>query len=147
MLRQEPLHDLIKLPQPPKPKARSFLAHDSALLVLYTQLRDNYLQKEKAAFPINQKAEWDFVLQTARTYDRMGCDLLALELVRNWKFMSLPKSKPPPSIEVKKERRKSARRRSSANVPTTPKSPTKEKPKPTMFKEPDASSLLDSFGF
>ena len=89
------------------------------------------------------------MIETARTYHRMGCDLLAIDLLRNWKFVPRTVSAQP-LPELKKERRKSARRRSSANVVTTPKSPVKTekaKPKPTMFKEPDASSLLDSFGF
>ena len=83
------------------------------------------------------------MVRTARHYDRMGCPLLALDLVRNWEFTT-------PSKDAAVETGKKSKRRSSAKVrsPTaTPKSPTKEKPKPTMFKEPEASSLLDSFGF
>jgi hypothetical protein len=95
----------------------------------------------------------------------MGCDLLALDLVRHWEFL-----KELPSAQLKKDGaislvdgtvdyRKMLRRRSSlvvADIPTKsslgtePKSPVmpkKPQPPPTMFHEPDASSLLDSFGF
>lgn len=29
---------------------------------------------------IPPQAEWEFIMQNARLYDRMGCDLLALDL-------------------------------------------------------------------
>lgn len=37
----------------------------------------------------NGEREFEVVLQTARIYDRMGCDLLALELIRNWRFLEV----------------------------------------------------------
>ena len=42
---------------------------------------------------IGMREEWDFVLHTAGLYDRMGCDVLALDLVKTWEFL-LP---PPPT--------------------------------------------------
>ena len=63
----------------------SYLATDPALVVLYKQLRDKSLQTLKGATEITPRAEWDFVMQTARLYDRMGCDLLALDLGKLWK--------------------------------------------------------------
>ena len=79
----------------------------------------------------------------------MGCGLLALNLVRNWEFVELPHKRETPVVEDIKKRRKSSMRKSSVSVVATPKSPVKEKEKakPTMFHEPEASSLLDSFGF
>ena len=38
------------------------------------------------------REEWEFVTHTARLYGRMGCDLLALDLVRNWEFLPPAKS-------------------------------------------------------
>ena len=64
----------------PSQEARSYLATDPALVVLYKQLRDKTLQTLKGASKISPRAEWEFVIQTARLYDRMGCDILALDL-------------------------------------------------------------------
>jgi hypothetical protein len=140
-------------------------------------------------------AEWEFVLHTARLYERMGCDLLALDLVKCWEFL-----KPAPvqrmlvsPVGDKKlliggidalgpgfDPRTLLRRRSSLVVADLPSHPhvrnllqqaeggveesgseeeddsslrnerVKEAPKKqaaTQFREPDASSLLDSFGY
>jgi hypothetical protein len=110
----------------------------------------------------------------------MGCDFLALDLVRHWEFLGgLPIKdalKPDTSLEMDEngvDYRKMLRRRSSlvvADMPVrradilqesavseitpgeTPKKEeqkpkSKPKPPPTTFHEPDANSLLDSFGF
>ncbi|KZZ87255.1 hypothetical protein AAP_05779 [Ascosphaera apis ARSEF 7405] len=96
----------------------------------------------------------------------MGCDLLALNLVKQWKFLTPPPL--PPSHQLKKKlseefdlrndvRQHMLRRRSSLTVADIPpiltnkendetKKPASKKA-PTMFTEPDANSLLDSFGF
>ena len=152
-----PVHMLLELPPPPKLQARSYLVNDPALVVLYKQLREKTLQTLKGASQISPRAEWEFVLQTARLYDRMGCDLLALDLVRNWEFLlPLPESKPEAPGSPPPDPRKMLRRRSSLVVDDlpVPKSPTETKikgagqsqPKP-VFEEPDVNSLLDSFGF
>lgn len=168
-------------------QAKSYLSNDPALVVLYKQLRDKTLQTLKGASQIPPLAEWNFILRNARLYDRMGCDLLALDLVRHWEFLQPP---PPPTLPSKGRRsielrengvdyRQLLRRRSSLVVADLPlvskgvnqasngdeaeekeehaetgaaavsqKAPkTKPKPPPTMFNEPDANSLLDSFGF
>lgn len=70
--------------------AKSYLSNDPALVVLYKQLREKSLQTLKGASKIAARDEWEFVLRNARLYDRMGCDLLALNLVREWEFMSPP---------------------------------------------------------
>ena len=53
-----------------------------------------YLRRTESlpAFPAGARGEATareaaFVAETARVYDRMGCDLLALDLVRNWEFV------------------------------------------------------------
>jgi hypothetical protein len=38
------------------------------------------LQTLKGASQVTPKVEWDFVLHSAHLYDRMGCDILALDL-------------------------------------------------------------------
>ncbi|PTU23083.1 hypothetical protein P175DRAFT_0454418 [Aspergillus ochraceoroseus IBT 24754] len=149
-------------------QAKSYLSNDPALVVLYKQLREKTLQTLKGASKVSAQAEWNFVIRNARLYDRMGCDFLALDLVRHWEFL-----REAPSPQLTRDGvlnlesggvdyRKMLRRRSSlvvADMPVKPmfaaepKSPIEQKPKkpaqppPTMFHEPDANSLLDSFGF
>lgn len=151
-----PVYTLISSPETPKLQSKSYLSSDPALVVLYKQLREKTLQTLKGASKISPRAEWEFVIQNARLYDRMGCDLLALDLVRNWEFLEQPKeetttngSRHPP------DPRMMLRRRSSLVVDDMPslKSQTEQKmkavgkPAPTVFEEPDTNSLLDSFGF
>lgn len=94
----------------------------------------------------------------------MGCDLLALDLVRHWEFLGgPPPGKSATDIPENLEQngvdyRKLLRRRSSLVVADMPIRPVvsqdattsvsaKPKPPPSTFNEPDANSLLDSFGF
>ena len=49
-------------------------------MVLYSQLRQQTLQTLRGASKVTPYAEWQFVLHSARIYDRMGCDLLGLDL-------------------------------------------------------------------
>lgn len=147
-----PVYTLVESPEPPSMHARSYLSSDPALVVLYKQLRQKTLQTLKGASTISPRVEWEFVIQNARLYDRMGCDLLALDLVRNWEFLHQPKdvstNGAPP------DPRKMLRRRSSLVVDdlSSPKSPTEGrvkpsgKPAPTLFEEPTSNSLFDSFG-
>jgi hypothetical protein len=115
------------------------------------------LQTLRGASKITPKVEWAFVLHNARLYDRMGCDLLALDLVRNWEFLL-----PPPSVSKniggEVDPRRMLRRRSSLVVADLPMPivPIEmkagshsglHKPPPSVFEEPESSSLLDSFGF
>jgi hypothetical protein len=179
-----PVHTLLE-ESPASPKsdspvrdslqAKSYLSNDPALVVLYRQLREKTVQTLKGALMINPREEWNFIMQNARLYSRMGCDLLALDLTRNWEFLL---QSPPPakrlSVDsaVLDDPRKLLRRRSSLVVddiqlalasPRLLQSPGvkagddpfkmhkategAKKPPPTVFEEPDASSLLDNFGF
>lgn len=184
------MYTLIETPYTPNMNSKLFLTDDPALMVLYAQLRSKTLQTLRGASKVTPKIEWDFVLHNARLYDRMGCDLLGLDLVRNWEFL-LPGQSLKPGLggdivdPLKLLRRRSSlvvqdlpmspitapgagvtRRGSSANAaaaaaadgnsiksPTTPGGGEKSmkagkaQPPPTMFEEPDANSLLDSFGF
>lgn len=49
-------------------------------MVLYKHLREKSLQTLRGAVMVSPRAEWEFVLHTANLYERMGCDLLALDL-------------------------------------------------------------------
>lgn len=74
---------------PTKIESRLFLADDPALVILYKQIREKTLQTLRGAGKIEPRAEFQFVLHTARLYDRMGCDLLALELGKTTKTLAL----------------------------------------------------------
>jgi WD40 repeat protein len=119
--------------------------YDPTLAILYRQLRAE-LAKGKASHMagVTEKEEWDFVLRCAAQYTRMGCDWLALDLVRNWKFLPRQQREvaepEATSDEVRNEAKQEGR---EATVVLS----ARKKPPPTQFQEPSASSLLDSFGF
>ncbi|KAF2706302.1 hypothetical protein K504DRAFT_459602 [Pleomassaria siparia CBS 279.74] len=200
-----PLERLMSPPETPNFKSKWYFTDDPALVVLYKQLRDKSLQTLKGAMLVGPREEWEFVLHTSGLYERMGCDLLALDLVKTWEFLAPP----PSSLNVNRaplsptdqplssshaqslnrsaadfafDPRKLLRRRSSLVVADLPKREhvanalvgtvgstvkeedsdsdgvaekkkdekkpeEKKKPAPTQFTEPDASSLLDAFGF
>jgi hypothetical protein len=89
-----PLSRLLSPPETPHFKSKSYLIDDPALVVLYKQLREKSLQTLRGATMIGMREEWDFVLHTANLYERMGCDVLALDLVKTWEFLTPP----PPKI-------------------------------------------------
>jgi hypothetical protein len=89
-----PLSHLLDAPQTPNLEAKSYLTDDPALVALYKQLREKSLQTLRGATMIGGREEWDFVLHTAGLYDRMGCDVLALDLVRTWEFLLPPPGQP-----------------------------------------------------
>ncbi|CAM1509249.1 Fc.00g029880.m01.CDS01 [Cosmosporella sp. VM-42] len=148
-----PVYTLLETPCSPDIKSRLFLTDDPALVVLYSDLRHQTLQTLRGASKVTPKVEWEFVLHSAKLYDRMGCDLMGLDLVRNWEFQ-----KPAVAgLGGEVNPLKLLRRRSSLVVADLP-SPTlqfqmrsggekRRQPPPTTFEEPDSSSLLDSFGF
>ncbi|KAH0605847.1 uncharacterized protein H6S33_004304 [Morchella sextelata] len=81
-----PLCSLLPTPAA-TPASQLFTSDDPALVILYHQIREKTVQTLRGAARISPADESAFVLHTARLYDRMGCDLLALELVRNWRFL------------------------------------------------------------
>jgi len=85
--RQTPVYTLLETPGSPDLKSRLFLTDDPALVILYRQLREKTLQTLRGASKVTPKVEWEFVLHNARLYDRMGCDLLGLDLGM---FLSFP---------------------------------------------------------
>ncbi|KAH7134828.1 RAVE protein 1 C terminal-domain-containing protein [Dactylonectria estremocensis] len=148
-----PVYTLMETPCSPDIKSRLFLTDDPALVVLYSHLRHQTLQTLRGASKVTPKVEWEFVLHSAKLYDRMGCDLLGLDIVRNWEFQQPVLA----GFGGEVNPLKLLRRRASlvvADLPTTSlhfetHSMNEKAPKATSttFQEPDASSLLDSFGF
>ncbi|ODV89567.1 hypothetical protein CANCADRAFT_17983, partial [Tortispora caseinolytica NRRL Y-17796] len=64
----------------------SFLVMDPVLIVLYKELSAVTLRTRVGDLAIPPDVEWQFLLRVAYLYDRMGCDVLALDIVKNWKF-------------------------------------------------------------
>jgi rabconnectin-3a len=63
---------------------------------MYRQLKVKTLQTIRGAASISPKLEFDYILRIASLYDRLGCDILALDLVKNWKFtVDEPLRNPP----------------------------------------------------
>ncbi|KAI1825066.1 RAVE protein 1 C terminal-domain-containing protein [Xylaria intraflava] len=149
-----PVFTLLDTPASPDLKAKLFLTDDPALIVLYSQLRQRSLQTLRGASKVTPRIEWDFVIHNAGLYDRMGCDLLGLDLVRNWEFLRLPVQTPGFGGDIV-DPRKLLRRRSSLVVQDLPIAPPDLRTggrapaaaAAPVFEEPDANSLLDSFGF
>jgi RAVE protein 1 C terminal len=90
---------------------------------------------------ISPKLEFDYILRIAVLYDRLGCDLLGLDLVKNWDFTS----EASPSRPVLSSRRRStiddisvSKFRDGLGLQGALKIPT------TVLEEPN---LLDSFNF
>jgi hypothetical protein len=106
-----------------------FLTTDPALVVLYKQLREKSLQTLRGAIMISPRAEWDFVIRTANLYCRMGCDILALDLVKMWEFLAPA----PPNIAP------------HSKVPFSPASPVS--PTNPMGKDMQTSRALDGVEF
>ncbi|GAA6017280.1 hypothetical protein JCM10207_003677 [Rhodosporidiobolus poonsookiae] len=69
---------------------------DPALVLLLAQLRSWSLQTVKGAIAIPGRTEFNFVLHISRILCRMGCHVLALNLLRTWRFVppALPPSGP-----------------------------------------------------
>ncbi|PNS15297.1 Regulator of V-ATPase in vacuolar membrane protein 1 [Sphaceloma murrayae] len=135
-------------------RSKSFLNDDPTLVVMYEQLRGKSLQSPKKAWAIDGKGEWKFLIRTTDLLRRMGCDLLALDLVRNWKFMkteshksaeeeeaiqSQGESPGSPTVAGEEDSRKLLGRRSSSAADDLQehKSLIPEK----------VASMLDGFGF
>ncbi|KAM0522721.1 hypothetical protein ACHAPS_005927 [Verticillium nonalfalfae] len=155
-----PVYTLLETPVVPDLRSKLFLTDDPALVVLYSQLRQKTLQTLRGASKVTPRIEWEFVLHSAKLFDRMGCDLLGLDLVRNWEFPQ-PAATTGSLLGGEANPLKLLRRRSSLVVDDMPFSSLRNEVRmvesgkgqsgrhqpPTMFEEPDSSSLLDSFGF
>jgi hypothetical protein len=154
-------------------KGQSFLKDDPVLILLFNNLRQNKLNYLQGSLHITQLEEFNFIIKVCMIYSRMGCDYLAIMLLRNWNFIEIDiesklewkdKIKELENGEFKRRmsiidvnslpspvRRASLIRRNSIidNPPKdeskTAVKQSKPPPPPTAFEEPDMSSF--SFGF
>ncbi|KAK7064348.1 WD repeat protein [Favolaschia claudopus] len=127
---------------------------DPSLALLFSQLRSKTLQAAKGSSEISGRAEFNFVLQIARVFCKMGCRVLALDLVRSWTFdrpsmVLRPPTPPtaPPSPTVSRRPKyalgPTMRRRSSiiidmdiSSLPSTrSSSPVRDTGKPPVIPE------------
>lgn len=90
-----PLHDIASALDIVIGEVKESPYDDTSLALLFSQLRSKTLQAAKGASEISGAAEWSFILQIARVFCRMGCHVLALDLVRSWTF-----EPPPPPVQL-----------------------------------------------
>lgn len=116
-------------------KGQSFLRDDPVLIILFNDLRNKKINYLKGSLNISQDEEYQFIIKVCMIYTRMGCDYLALELLRNWRFESKYNSKTPNQNGVY-----------PGKEPTPIESAANLKPPSSQaFEEPDMSSF--DFGF
>ncbi|KIW12484.1 hypothetical protein PV08_09761 [Exophiala spinifera] len=137
----------------------SYTANDPLLSVLYPQLRADFVKQNKWRDIISPQDEWSFIMRCVRQYVRMGCDVLALGLVRDWEFVAESQVAAPTqeqeaeavSPKIQLQRRKTffdlEKEEDQANIAKAKVHHTEKKPAPTQFVEPSMDSLLDNFGF
>ena len=132
-----------------------YAANDPLLSLLYTQLRAQLVKQNNWRRNIvSAKDEWGFVMRCVRQYLRMGCDVLALSLVRDWEFVPHNPEKQitvdPRTLSPTVQRRKTfydlEKEEDEENKPQAIIQVEKKNPPPTQFVEPSANSLFDSFG-
>ncbi|GAA5977711.1 hypothetical protein JCM11641_001385 [Rhodosporidiobolus odoratus] len=87
---------------------------DPALVLLFAQLRSWSLQTVKGAIAVPAKTEFNFVLHISRILCRMGCHVLALNLLRSWHFLP-----PAPSATSRPRPNPLANRRQSLLLSST----------------------------
>ncbi|KAF7985328.1 hypothetical protein HWV62_6523 [Athelia sp. TMB] len=83
---------------------------DPSLALLFSQLKSKTLQAAKGTSEISGRAEFNFVLQMSRVFCRMGCHVLALDLVRSWSFERPSTIARNPSSDVHPEKPVRSRR-------------------------------------
>lgn len=117
--------------------SRSFLRDDPVLAVLYEKLRGTQVDYYKGSKAVLPDEEFDFVVRVAAIYARMGCDYLALMVLRNWRFAERETTKAdaePIAKDIFLDFSMNQTLSTSQSIPV-----------PSSFVEPDMSSF--SFGF
>lgn len=117
--------------------SRSFLSNDPALLILYRFLRDSKFKVVSSNNGVTSAIELQCVLTTAKLYSRMGCEVIALDLVRNWKFKK---------DEVHEEADERVEEHEHEKADAGSLAAFRDfKPKPAPLPASEGSSLLDGF--
>lgn len=100
---------------------RLFLQDDPMLILLFKVLRTRKNDYLKGSLHISEKDEFDFITKISSIYMRMGCDYLALLLVKEWEFLQVKDKKNDNMFEEFKP----------------------ALTQPTVFEEPDIMALFD----
>ncbi|RCK54817.1 Regulator of V-ATPase in vacuolar membrane protein 1 [Candida viswanathii] len=114
-------------------KGQSFLRDDPVLIILFNDLRNKKINYLKGSLDISKDEEYQFIIKVCMIYTRMGCDYLALELLRNWNF------------ETKDTKKPDGHNHHITKEPTPIASSNLKPPSSQAFEEPDMSSF--DFGF
>lgn len=115
--------------------SRSFLSNDPALLILYQFLRVSKFKVVSSNNGVTSATELQSVLTTAKLYSRMGCEVIALDLVRNWKFKK---------DEIHHEADEDVKEHEKADEDSLAAF-RDFKPKPAPIPASEGSSMLDGF--
>lgn len=119
-------------------RSKIFLRDDPVLAVLYQKLRASKLNYLKGSLGVKPDEEFQFVVKVSTIYSRMGCDYLALLLMRRWKFLDY-------SLKKDKSHEKASKNIFEEFSGTPNQSNGFASSVPTAFEEPDMSSF--NFGF
>ncbi|TFY65144.1 hypothetical protein EVJ58_g2168 [Rhodofomes roseus] len=103
---------------------------DPSLALLFSQLKSRTLQTAKGTSEISGRTEFNFVLQIARVFCRMGCHVLALDLLRSWSFQRpsvvipgrkpLAQTEPPSPVSTRLALEPALRHRASVFIDMDP---------------------------
>lgn len=171
---QTPLQDVASALDIPIAELGTPHYDDPSLALLFSQLKSKTLQTAKGTSEISGRTEFNFVLQMARVFTRMGawlfseyypiifmpfagCHALALDLVRSWSFdrPSLVNHDPtqhmaPPSPTTTRRLHaleQAMRRRSSIVIdidPFSAPSTRRPSPKPSEIAEPPTQPMKET---
>lgn len=84
--RKDAIEGLIRMGT--KAHGMSYLTDDPVLVILYRYLRDQRNKSHRSGkLTVTAKDELGFVGKMISIYNRMGCDVLALDLLQGWTFM------------------------------------------------------------
>lgn len=119
-------------------QSRSFLRDDPVLAALYEKLRGAKVDYYQGSQTILPEEESDFVVRVCSIYARMGCDYLALMILRNWRFATRETDSKMEAAPVMKDIFLDFKMDQS-------ESKAQSIPAASNFVEPDMSSF--SFGF
>ncbi|CAK7893890.1 regulator of V-ATPase in vacuolar membrane protein 1 [[Candida] anglica] len=67
--------------------SKLFLKDDPVLMILFNNLRQRNVKFLHGALQVSPIEEYNFVVKVCLIYTRMGCDYLALSVLRNWVFV------------------------------------------------------------
>lgn len=133
-------------------KSNSYLQDDPVLALLFESLRQKNVRYLRGYLLVQLHEEFDFTIRVCNLYSRMGCDYLAILLVRSWTFIEYDEQK---GVMKRVQAEKVQKEPSEGGAPGTMRSildsfeestsrtdkKTQPPPPPTAFEEPDMSAF------